>query len=98
MEFLSTNCLSIAPKSKVIKRPNRQITRRLEGLVSKLLVYGELDSIELAFIVYNSKKDHVYSYLSSRDISWLGQVEKMVSPPLLGFYPHLTLSAIGSNG
>jgi len=66
-------------KNKTIKRPNRQITRRLDGLASKLLQYGELDGIEVVFIARNTKRDETYSYLSSRGINWLGKIEKMVS-------------------
>jgi hypothetical protein len=69
--------------NKTIKRPNRQLTRRLDGLASKLLQYGELDGIEVVFIARNTKKDETYSYLSSRGINWLGKIEKMVSWPLL---------------
>ena len=69
--------------NKTIKRPNRQVTRRLDELASKLLQYGELDSIEVVFIARNTKRDETYSYLSSRGINWLGKIEKMVSPPLL---------------
>ncbi|KAH7108738.1 hypothetical protein B0J11DRAFT_513106 [Dendryphion nanum] len=67
--------------SKVIKRPNRQVTRRLDGLASKLLQYGELDGIEVVFIARNTKRDETYSYLSSRGINWLGRIEKMRSHP-----------------
>lgn len=68
---------------RVIKRPNRQVTRRLEGLQSKLLQFGKLDGIELVFIVRNTNKDEVYSYLSSHDINWLGRMEEMVRMVLL---------------
>jgi hypothetical protein len=61
------------------KRPNRQITRRLDGLVSKLIKYGELDGIELVFVVRNVTKNEVYSYISSENIDWIGQIEQMVS-------------------
>ena len=85
-------------KNKVIKRPNRQVTRRLEGLTSKLLAYGELDGIELAFIAYNTKKNDIYSYLSSSNISWLGRIEKMVSLFVTSSRATLSLSAIAAQG
>ncbi|KAH7111271.1 hypothetical protein B0J11DRAFT_543537 [Dendryphion nanum] len=67
--------------NKAIKRPNRQVTRRLDGLASKLLQYGELDGIEVVFVARNTKRDETYSYLSSRGINWLGKIEKMRSHP-----------------
>jgi hypothetical protein len=51
------------------KRPNRQYIRRLDGLTSKLLSYGELKGMELFFLAYNREKDSVYTYSSSMDIS-----------------------------
>merc|ERR1712098_596385 len=66
---------------KAIKRPNRQVVRRLDGLASKLLQYGELDGVELVFIARNVRRNETYSYLSSRDINWLGEIEMMRSHP-----------------
>jgi hypothetical protein len=75
---------------KAIKRPERQVIRRLDGLTSKLLQYGELDGIELVFIARNVNKNETYSYLSSRDIDWLGHIEMMASLTFLLF--HLIIS------
>ncbi len=68
----------MAKKTKPIKRPNRQITRRLEGLTNKLLAYGELQGMELIFVLCNREKDSLYSYVSSHDIDWIGHIEDLV--------------------
>jgi hypothetical protein len=85
---------------KGIKRPNRQVVRRLDGLASKLLQYGELDGVELVFIARNVRRNETYSYLSSRDINWLGEIEMMVSLafPRLHSIICLTGPAIPSQG
>jgi hypothetical protein len=64
---------------KVPKRPDRQVTRRLERLIIKLFEFAELNGgIECLFMARNTKKKEVHSFLSSEDINWLGNVEDMI--------------------
>ncbi len=48
----------------LVKRPNRQKMRRLEGLVSKLKGFASLQGIKLVFIAEDEVLNELYSHFS----------------------------------
>ena len=61
-----------AMANKSVKLFNKKLRRRLVGLRKKIYEYGELEGIELAFIVRNKGKGTLYWYTSNEQVlSWL---------------------------
>ena len=51
-----------------IKLHNKKLKRRLGGLKKKIYEYGELEDIELAFLVRNQVKGTLYCYTSNEEV------------------------------
>lgn len=64
---------------RIVKRPNKQIKRRLEGLTSKAFQYGNLEGVECCLLINYPRKGTFYSYRSSKQLSWLRNLHEMVS-------------------
>jgi hypothetical protein len=76
----------IAVRKPTNKIYNKKLKRRRIGLSAKSYEYGKLDGVELALFIRYPKRGDFYSYISSKQLSWLPDIEKMVKLASSMFY------------